>query len=473
MPNKRPLVNYDGRTGELKNADSLIFGSGSVIGTSDQVQFTVKAFTTQTNNILEVQDGSTNNLFYIDGNGNPIIKNTLAYKGRNAADSADLNLIGVDGSDVITVGAGADKTVLSDQPTGAVDLAIATTKYVDDAVAVENTWDRTGSTLTTAVANNDVQIDSHLRINGSADIEQVIVKGNATQTSNLQEWQNSIGSTLTSISNTGKLIFTSAGLVDFGNWTLSESGVTLNYTLSGGIRAAVQNGLHATYGWELSWQNTSNSNRFGFTSPSEGYVELRGTKNITTSPMSFSAYNTYTNSSNYERAVFDWKTTSNVLTIGTQALGTGTVRPIEIEGAGTTVIGTNTTDVTLTAKGVSSQTNNLQEWQDSSSTVLAEMSKDGEFRSNSYRETKVTSSATETLSVKNSTYIDIDTSGKTLSLSNMVDGSKMQLHNSSGGDATLNFDIKVGTTTFSAPVTMPSGDSYELVYDSGSSTWVM
>ena len=87
--------------------------------------------------------------------------------------------------------------------------------------------------------------------------------------------------------------------------------------------------------------------------------------------------------------------------------------------------------------------------------------------------TKVISSSTETLSVLDSNYIDIDTSGNTLTLSNMVDGSQMEIHNSSTGDAILSFDIKVGTTNFTAPVTMPSGDSYQLTYDLASETWVL
>jgi hypothetical protein len=97
----------------------------------------------------------------------------------------------------------------------------------------------------------------------------------------------------------------------------------------------------------------------------------------------------------------------------------------------------------------------------------------GELQSTAKRETKVISSATETLSVLDSTYIEIDTAGNTLTLSNMVDGSKIQINNSSSGSAALNFAVKVGTSTFTAPATMASGDSYELVYDSGSSTWVM
>lgn len=44
-------------------------------------------------------------------------------------------------------------------------------------------------------------------------------------------------------------------------------------------------------------------------------------------------YNTFTDASNYERGVFDWTTTSNYLTIGTQAGGTGTARNIQLKTA--------------------------------------------------------------------------------------------------------------------------------------------
>ena len=88
------------------------------------------------------------------------------------------------------------------------------------AISDENDfWKRNGATLETKFANDDLQIDSFVRVNGSSDTQQLIVKGHSTQTANLQEWQNSSGTTLTSISDTGKLIFTNAGLIDFGNWT--------------------------------------------------------------------------------------------------------------------------------------------------------------------------------------------------------------------------------------------------------------
>ena len=49
---------------------------------------------------------------------------------------------------------------------------------------------------------------------------------------------------------------------------------------------------------------------------------------------SFSVYNERTDASNYERAVFDWTLTSDVLTIGTQKSGVGmTLRPISLIGS--------------------------------------------------------------------------------------------------------------------------------------------
>jgi hypothetical protein len=45
------------------------------------------------------------------------------------------------------------------------------------------------------------------------------------------------------------------------------------------------------------------------------------------------SYNTYTDASNYERGVFEWTTTSNTLTIGAEAAGTGTLRAVDFIGS--------------------------------------------------------------------------------------------------------------------------------------------
>lgn len=51
-----------------------------------------------------------------------------------------------------------------------------------------------------------------------------------------------------------------------------------------------------------------------------------------TNAQAFRVYNTYTDSSNYERAIFEWG--SNVLTIGTNNAGTGTPRNLNIMAGG-------------------------------------------------------------------------------------------------------------------------------------------
>lgn len=46
-------------------------------------------------------------------------------------------------------------------------------------------------------------------------------------------------------------------------------------------------------------------------------------------------YNTYTDASNYERGVFDWRSSVNVLTIGTENAGTGSARAMNLRTGGT------------------------------------------------------------------------------------------------------------------------------------------
>jgi hypothetical protein len=64
---------------------------------------------------------------------------------------------------------------------------------------------------------------------------------------------------------------------------------------------------------------------------------------VGTSAQTFRVYNTYTDASNYERAVIDWTTTANTLTIGYQAGGTGSSsRVINIVNGTTTALSIGT-----------------------------------------------------------------------------------------------------------------------------------
>lgn len=109
-----------------------------------------------------------------------------------------------------------------------------------------------------------------------------------------------------------------ATLVNFGSASLGLSGGYMS-TIDGGSSAARFGAVSAnsviTF-FQLYEDNTA------------GVMAQR----TTTTAQAYRVYNTYTNSTNYERGVFDWQTTSNVLSIGTQAGGTGTVRNINFVG---------------------------------------------------------------------------------------------------------------------------------------------
>ena len=97
--------------------------------------------------------------------------------------------------------------------------------------------------------------------------------------------------------------------------TLSRIGTL---TCGGSIRA----GLASLLGWSDAAFSRIAANAIGMVS--------------STSAQKFEVYNTFTSSTNYERGVFDWQTTANVLRIGTEkGSGGGTARDAVIVTDGT------------------------------------------------------------------------------------------------------------------------------------------
>lgn len=144
------------------------------------------------------------------------------------------------------------------------------------------------------------------------------------------------GSTIFSCSKAGAL-----KLVASGTTTITQNATELttnngfgcslalvlnntNAILNGRGGALVVGSAGATdvvLGWELD--GASFTTHFG----DEGANNFLALRN-STSPNTIRVYNTFTDASNYERGVFDWTTSSNVLTIGTQNAGTGSGRDI-------------------------------------------------------------------------------------------------------------------------------------------------
>lgn len=170
-------------------------------------------------------------------------------------------------------------------------------------------------------------------------------------------------------------------------------GMTYNSTANNGCVFAVANlaptGVTFALGnaYSLSWCALSGTNLPTVALVRDGANGCLAQR-VTTAAQVFRVYNTAGTASNdttnppvnYERGVLDWQTTSTVLTIGTQAAGTGTLRGMVLAAAGTTIVNAGTSAAkTLIVKVFAGQTANLQEWQDSSAGTLASVSYEGAF----------------------------------------------------------------------------------------------
>ena len=153
-----------------------------------------------------------------------------------------------------------------------------------------------------------------------------------------------------------------------------------NSLIVGGSAVVSSNGIYgAPLGWPASpsWGGITQLNMYSG-SPTTGFIQwnnelflYRDAAGILAqrngfSPQTFRVYNTYTDASNYERGVFDFRTTTNTLRIGTELSGTGQARPIEfvtggvvrmsIAAAGYVGIGTTTPSERLEIWGNAGQT---------------------------------------------------------------------------------------------------------------------
>jgi len=222
-----------------------------------------------------------------------------------------------------------------------------------------------------------------------------------TQTANLQEWQNSSGSTLASVGSAGA-IYARDGIGSSTDISIaSQSYPTVGFVIQG-------DRVNASIAGTLSCQmlagrlNVNNTLTFSSTTLQSSTAHILEQRSGTNAQV-FQLYNTYTDASNYERLGITWA--SNICTIGLAQAGTGSVRSLVIAGANATSGAGG--DVTITAGNASStgaggnlilqaglqatsggdgkvvvrqksgQTSNLQEWQNSSSGILTSIGPSG------------------------------------------------------------------------------------------------
>ena len=118
----------------------------------------------------------------------------------------------------------------------------------------------------------------------------------------------------------------------------SAAAVGTNLAASGRGGFLVQNG----YGYHFNSVNNAYSGTLDVSLMRDAAGSLA--QRAGTTAQAYRVYNTYTDSSNYERGVLDWLTSANVLRIGTEAAGTGALRNLALVGGnvgvGTTAPGT-------------------------------------------------------------------------------------------------------------------------------------
>lgn len=196
----------------------------------------------------------------------------------------------------------------------------------------------------------------------SASVIPLIAKGAASQTANLQEWQNSGGTRLVDISSDGWLEFANGsgyGIKFYGD-TARTYWSTL--TTSGG-------NLAFNYGFTLTGGFTTNA-----PNASTQAIIVKGAASQTAD---------YFQIQNSGGTVVVKADASNSLAVpygqisaASGLIGAGTTR---LGTAGVTAYASAATSNGIVVRGAASQTANLQEWQNSAGTALTSIASDGHY----------------------------------------------------------------------------------------------
>ena len=169
----------------------------------------------------------------------------------------------------------------------------------------------------------------------------MVIRGAASQTANLQEWQDSTGAIVAAMWSSGT--FSTAGRVSIGN---GSSGAKLDVLIASSTQLGlVVKGVISQTANLQEWQNSA------------GSVLARVDSTGGVRPNFLATNSIYDASDTAPYLIFG----SNTLTLNTR----------------------NAAYVGLTVKGAASQTADLQEWQDSAGTILAKIMSNGSFFVNS------------------------------------------------------------------------------------------
>ena len=378
--------------------------------------------------------------------------------GNNAANNSIV--IGYNG-----VGNGTNTTTIGNTSTTATYLhgtisAIPVTSGAGNSLTIA-----AGSGVTSG-AGGSLILQAGLQVTSGGD-GKVVVKQVAGQTSNLQEWQNSAGTVLSRVSNSGTFLAASGSASNCSFSFTSQNGDSgffnagsgsVGYAGGGDVNCAFMRSVgfsihrDLTLAWDLG---NAGSGLPDTVLRRDGAVGILAMRNGPNKPQSLRLYNTYTDGTSYERGILEWKT--NVFTVGTEKGSVaGSARSLEIQTDGTTRLAISTAGTLgigtispsalthivtaaavkgLIVQGAAAQTANLQEWQNSSGTALASVDAAGKVISNALAAVPVTSGLTASVTAASSsggiltyTAANTFTVGRTVSVTGLTTASGTTLN---------------------------------------------
>jgi hypothetical protein len=232
----------------------------------------------------------------------------------------------------------------------------------------------------------------------TAAIAGLVVKGAASQTANLQEWQNSAGTVLASINSSGDITTSAAIFAGTSTWFTATANIR---PLNANVIGAVIRGAASQTANLQEWQNSAGTIQASIDSSGQ----LRSPAILNNNSFNNSRIRVLdaglTIDTGVAANVALTVTNTNALPTGDLFRANGTVGSLQITSSGGVRSAINVansfgggtsannilavranvaTNVPLIVSGAASQTANLQEWQNSAGTVLARMTSAGVLR---------------------------------------------------------------------------------------------
>ena len=365
------ILAYDSSTSTWKNTNTLQ-------STSSTVPLIIKGSTSQTANLQEWQNSAGTVLARTTSSGG-IASSVFVTAG--------------------TVSAGTNLGVFTAYPVNASTVGIVVKGFASQTANLQEWQNSAGTVLAKVDSTGTAQLlglnvqgtgSGIVNIGTAASVYVgLIIKGVASQSANLQEWQDSSGTILSSISSGG--VVSGKGL-SITNPTNITNGATF-YNSAGTIVFNVDTSLNAVnIGGGLSGIANNFASVWGYdSSVNAGYISFQtgalGGDSLAIRRTNHVASGDYTISTlgNFRLSTASGKNfnfNNGNIGIATTAIGTNNKIIVNaystVDNLATVQINTNAaTNKGLVVQGIVSQTADLQQWQNSAGTVLTSVDKDG------------------------------------------------------------------------------------------------